>query len=114
MREDYQKPLKTLTLFFLSNPSDQVGAIQSSFWVLPNIAPANLCKPIHEIINYSTSIGSFESGKCGKEEEKLQNFAYLENEKSLLDEIKNIFHSFWRAIIWWKKKKLIKNSRHKL
>ena len=29
------------------------------------------------------------------------NFEYLENEKHFLDEIKNIFHSFWRAIIWW-------------
>ena len=33
------------------------------------------------MINYSTSISSFESGKCGKEEEKLQKFEYLENEK---------------------------------
>ena len=45
------------------------------------------------IINYSTHICSFESGKCGKEEEKLQKFEYLENKKSFLDEIKNIFHS---------------------
>ena len=37
---------------------------------------------------------TFESGKCGKEEEKLQTFEYLENEKSFLDEIKDIFHSF--------------------
>ena len=37
---------------------------------------------------------SFESGECGKEEKKLQNFEYLENEKSLLGKIKNIFHSF--------------------
>ena len=35
-----------------------------------------------------------ESGKCGKEGKKLQKFEYLENEKSFLDEIKNIFHSF--------------------
>ena len=27
---------------------------------------------------------------------------YLENEKSFLDEIKNIFNSFWRAVIWLK------------
>ena len=33
---------------------------------------------------------------------KIQTFKYLKNEKSFLDEIKNIFHSFWRAIIWWK------------
>ena len=56
----------------------------------------------------------FESGKCGKEGKKSQKIEYLENEKSFLDEIKNIFHSFLRAIIWCKNKKLIKNSGHKL
>ena len=86
----------------------------SRFWVIPKITSANLYKSIHDIINYSTSICPFESGKCGKEEEKLQKFEYLENEKSFLDDIKNIFHSFWRAITWWKNKKLIKNSGHKL
>ena len=53
---------------------------------------------------------SFWTGKCGKEGEELQEFEYLENEKSFLDEIKNIFH---RAIIWWKNKNLIQNSGHK-
>ena len=37
---------------------------------------------------------SFESGKRGKEEEKLQKLDYLENKKSFLDEMKRIFHSF--------------------
>ena len=60
---------------------------------------------MHDNINYSTSISPFESGKRGKEEEKIQKFEYLENEKSFLDEIRNILHSFWRAIIWWKNKK---------
>ena len=46
---------------------------------------------MHDIINYFTSICPFESGKSGKEEEKIQRFEYLENEKSFLDEIKNIF-----------------------
>ena len=46
---------------------------------------------MHDIINYSSSICRFESGKCGKEEEKLQNFEYLENEKSFLDEIRKFF-----------------------
>ena len=31
---------------------------------------------------------------------KIQKFEYLEIENSFLDEIKNIFHSFGRAIIW--------------
>ena len=55
---------------------------------------ANLCKPIRDIINYSTSICPFESGKRRKEGKKLQKFEYLKNEKSFLDEIKNIFYSF--------------------
>ena len=44
--------------------------------------------------NYSTSIYLFESVKCGKEGKILQTFEDLENKKSFLDEIKNIFHSF--------------------
>ena len=38
----------------------------SSFWVIPKIKSANLCKSIHDFINYSTSICPFEYGKCGK------------------------------------------------
>ena len=49
---------------------------------------------MHDIINYSTSICPFESGECGKEEEKIQKFEYQRNEKSFLDEITNIFPSF--------------------
>ena len=37
---------------------------------------------------YSTFIYLFESGKCEKEGKKYEN---LQNEKSFLDEIKNIF-----------------------
>ena len=48
---------------------------------------------VHDIINYFTSICPVESGNCGKEGEKLQKLDYLENKKSFLDEIKNIFHS---------------------
>ena len=58
------------------------------------ITSAYLCKSIHDIINYSTSIYHCESGKCEKEGKNSQKFEYLENEKSFLDEIKNIFHKF--------------------
>ena len=75
--------ISLLVIYYLTKFDD---VIQSSFWVIPKIASANLCKPIHDIINYSTSICSFESGKCGKEEENLQKFEYLKNEKSFLDE----------------------------
>ena len=46
--------------------------------------------------------------------EKIQKFEYLENERNFYDEIKNIFHSFWRSIIWRKNKNLIRNSGQKL
>ena len=55
-----------LDIYYLSNFD---GVMQSGFRVIPKIAPANLCKPMH-IITYSTSICPFESGTCGKEEEK--------------------------------------------
>ena len=51
------------------------------------------CKSNHEI-SYFNSICPFESGTCGKEGKKSQKFEYLDNEKSFLDEIKNIFHCF--------------------
>ena len=59
---------------------------------------------------------SFWVWKVWKGREKIQKCEYRKNEKSFLDEIKNmnIFHSFWRAIIWWKNKNWIKNSGHKL
>ena len=47
--------------------------------------------PIHDIINYSTSICPIESGKCGKEGKKLQKVEYPENEKSFLDDNKKHF-----------------------
>ena len=36
---------------------------------------------------------------------EIQKFEYLENEESFLDEIKSIFHSYLKAIIWWKNEK---------
>ena len=125
MKEDYQKALKKVILFFLLNPvpfnrqnyqkqkgpgiiSDQSlfrlqnkfrkfpllimyyltkfdDVIYNGFWVILKITSANLSRPNYDIINYSTFIRPFESGKCGKEGRKLQKFEYLENEKSFLD-----------------------------
>ena len=68
--------------------------MQSSFWVIPKITSTNFCKPIHDILNYSTCICIFESGKGAKEGKKLQEFEYLENEKSFSDEIKKHFSVF--------------------
>ena len=40
---------------------------------------ANLCQPIHDIINYSTSICPFVSGKCGKEGKKCNISSGIDN-----------------------------------
>ena len=64
------------------------------FWSYFKFTSGNLCKPVHDIINYSTSSGPFESRKCGKEGKKLQKNEYLKNKKCFFDEIKNISHSF--------------------
>ena len=61
------------------------------FELILKITSANLWEPIYDIINYSTSIYPFESGKCGKDGKKLQKFEYPENEKSFLDKIKKHF-----------------------
>ena len=105
------RKIPLLVIYYLTKFDD---IIRSGFWVIPKIISTNLCKLIHDIIKHSTSICPFESRKRGEEAKNLQKFEYLENEKSFLDKIKCIFHSLWRAIIWWKNKNLIKNSEHKL
>ena len=85
--------------------SDQVWWCNiSGFWVIPKITAANLCKQIHDIMNYSTSICPFECGNWGKEGKKLQKFEYLKNGKRFLD-----FSYYWK----WKNQNLIKNNGHK-
>ena len=67
-----------LVIYYLATFDD---ILSSSFWVIPKTTSTNLCKPIYDIINYSTSICQSLSGNCGKEGKKLQKFGYLENEK---------------------------------
>ena len=81
------------------------------FWVIQKIASANLYKPIHDIINYSISTCPCESvARKGKNYKSLN----ILQTKSFFNEIKNIFHSFWRAIIWWKYKNFIKTNGYKV
>ena len=114
--QNYQKQKRPGTsdqsLFRLRNKFRKILLLAMNFYSF--ITWPNLCEPVHDIINYSTSICPFRSGKCGMEGKKLQKIEYLESEKSFFDEIKYIFYSLWRAIIWWKNRNLIKNSGHKL
>ena len=76
-------------MYYLTKFDD---VIKSGFGVIPKITPTNLCKPIHDIMNYSTSIYPFQSRICGKG--KNHKLEYLQNEKSFLDEIKSISIAF--------------------
>ena len=69
---------------------------------------------MHDVINYATSISPFESGKSGKEQEKIQKFEYLENENSFLDEIKTFSTLFDWLSFGEKNNNLIKNSGQRL
>ena len=53
-----------LFIYYLTKSDD---VTYNSFLIIPKTTCANLCKPIHDIINYPTSICPFESGKSGKE-----------------------------------------------
>ena len=65
----------------------------------------------HELLHFHLSSWIW---KVWKMRERITKLEYLKNEKSFFNEMKNIFYSFWRAIIWWKNKNFIKNSGHKL
>ena len=82
-----------LIIYYLT----KFGVIYSGFWVTPKIIPVNVCKSVHDIINYSTSICYFESGKSGKKRKKYKKNEYLKIEKSFLDETKNIFSQFLKG-----------------
>ena len=78
-RQNYQKQKRPGTsdqwLFTLRNKFRKIPLLVMYYLtkfddLILKITSANLCKPIYDIINYSTSICPFESGKCGKEGEK--------------------------------------------
>ena len=55
------------------------------------------------LTSFKVFLGSTSKAMADREKkmERLK-YKYLKNEKWFLDEIKNTFHSLWRAIIWWK------------
>ena len=63
MLQNKFRKIPVWVIYYLTKFDD---IIHSGFWVIPKITSANLCKPIHDIINYSTSIYHFESRNCGK------------------------------------------------
>ena len=66
---------QSLKNFIISHVlSDQVWWYNiKGFLSYSKITSANLCKPIYDIINYSTSICPFVSGQCGKEGKNYKN-----------------------------------------
>ena len=75
---------KFLYILVIYTLSDQVWWYKVVFELFQKLyTSANLCKPIHDVINYSTSICPFESGKCGKEGKKFRNVWISRERKEL-------------------------------
>ena len=58
---------------------------------------------VYDVINFKIYLQTTLKAMADREKKrgrKIQKCEYLENEKSFLDEIKSIFHSFLKAIIW--------------
>ena len=58
---------------------------------------------VYDVINFKIYLQATLKAMADSEKKrgrKIQKYEYLENEKSFLDEIKSIFHSFLKAIIW--------------
>ena len=79
-------------MYYLTKFDDIISI--KPFLSCSKITSANSCKPIHDIIKYSTSIYPFESEKCAKKGKKIQNIENVKIEKSFLDEIKAVFVVF--------------------
>ena len=73
------RKIPLLVIYYLTKFDD---IILSSYRVIPKITSANLCKPVHGIINYSTSIWPFEFGKCGKEGKNYKNLNILRTKRA--------------------------------
>ena len=83
-----QNKLRKIPLFVMIHHLTKFNDViyTAVFQLFQKITSANLEKPIHDSIDYSTFICPFESGKGGKEGEKLQKFDYLQNEKSIFND----------------------------
>ena len=58
---------------------------------------------VYDVINFKIYLQTTLKAMADREKKrgrKIQKYEYLENEKSFLDEIKSIFHSFLKSIIW--------------
>ena len=58
---------------------------------------------VYDVINFKMYLQTTLKAMADREKKrgrKIQKYEYLENEKSFLDEIKSIFHSFLKAIFW--------------
>ena len=62
-----QNKFRKIILLLICYLTKFVDVTWSDFWVISKIIFANLCKPIHYVLNYSTFICPFESEKCKKE-----------------------------------------------
>ena len=102
-RRNKFRKIHLFDIYYLTKSDDEMW---SSFWVIPKITSSNLYKSIHDIINYSTSICPFESGKCGKEGKNHKNLNISRRKRAFKMKYKTFFIvfkglSFGEKIKYW-------------
>ena len=102
LRNKFRK-ISLLVISYLTKSDD---VIKNSCWVISKIVSANLCKPIHDITNYSTSTCPFVSRKNGNQGKiyKCLNIsgtkrAFLMKQKALFIVLEGLSFG-WKTNIW--------------
>ena len=93
LQNEFRK-VPLLVMYYLTKFDAVIG---SCFWVIPKIKSVNLCKSVYSIINYSTFICPFVSGKCWRKGKKITK-TRISKERKELRERKELFR--------WNKKHL--------
>ena len=87
-----QNKFKKIPFFVMYYLTKFDGIMLSSFWVIPKITSANLCKPIPDIINYSLPFVLLNLESVGKE--KITNIWISREQKKLFKWNKKHCYSF--------------------
>ena len=84
--------------------------IQRGFWVVNKVTIDSLCKPYHDVINILFWTSSQDLETLDKKEENYKKIDYLDDEKSILGEIKTIFQNLLKTFFGWNIKKIAGTS----
>ena len=103
-----------LLVHFVAFGALSVDKVQCHIFFLSEDIKQNVLISLQRLMNFKIYLWLSPKAIADRQknggETEIQKCEYLENEKSFLDEIKNIFHENLKVIIWWKKWKIVDTS----